>query len=232
MMNSKNFLWAAAILAVGIVLSGVAISSGIHHYATKDRSVAVKGLSTRDVMADHAIWPMSYSLSGNSLPELYNEASQLKNTINSFFLERGFSAEDIQAGNINVNNNWENYYGERRPQYQYTLTARIIISTDDVELVRKNQGCTSQLLARGIILDSNDWQLDYQYNGLSELKPVMIEEATKNARAVAQKFADDAACRLGSIRRASQGQFSIESDEYCPWVKHVRVVTTVDYYLN
>lgn len=60
----------------------------------------------------------------------------------------------------------------------------------------------------------------------------MIEEATRNARAVAQKFADDAQCSLGSIRNASQGQFSIESDEYQPWIKHVRVVTTVDYFLE
>ena len=74
--------------------------------------------------------------------------------------------------------------------------------------------------------------MEYQYNGLSELKPEMIEEATKNARAVAQKFADDASCRLGTIRRASQGQFSVEPDEYQPWIKHVRVVTTVDYFLD
>ena len=80
--------------------------------------------------------------------------------------------------------------------------------------------------------NSNKWDLDYQYNGLPELKPAMIEEATQNARAVAQKFADDAQCSLGSIRRASQGQFSIENDQYQPWIKHVRVVTTVDYYLD
>ena len=81
-------------------------------------------------------------------------------------------------------------------------------------------------------MKTETWNLDYKYNGLPELKPQMIEEATQNARAVAQKFADDAQCSLGSIRRASQGQFSVENDEYQPWVKHVRVVTTVDYYLD
>ena len=60
----------------------------------------------------------------------------------------------------------------------------------------------------------------------------MIEEATINARAVAQKFADDSHSRLGGIRQASQGQFSIETDNNQPWLKHVRVVTTIDYYLK
>ena len=95
-----------------------------------------------------------------------------------------------------------------------------------------SQGCQSELLGRGIIVNSQDWNLDYQFNGLTELKPQMIEEATKNARTVAQKFADDANCSLGSIRSAYQGQFSVESDQYQPWIKHVRVVTTIDYYLN
>lgn len=87
-------------------------------------------------------------------------------------------------------------------------------------------------MGQGIIVVANEWSLDYQYNGLNNLKPSMIEEATKNARAVAQKFADDADCSLGSIRTANQGQFSIESDQYQPWMKHVRVVTTVEYLLD
>lgn len=231
-MDKKINLWAAAILAAGIMLAGVAISSGIHHYAVKDRSVTVKGLSTREVTADHAIWPMNFAISGNNLSLAYQELGEKKKTVFDFLYSLGFTKEDIQEGRVSVNDNWSSYYGDRRPEYHYTLTAYIAISTDKVELVRKNQNSPSQLLQKGIVLESNEWMLDYQYNGLNELKPAMIEEATKNARAVAQKFADDAACRLGSIRHASQGQFTIESDSNCPWIKHVRVVTTVDYYLN
>ena len=134
-------------------------------------------------------------------------------------------------GNTSTNDNWANYY-DRRPDNHYTLNSSVIISTDKVDLVIASQGSISELLNEGIILNSYDWSIDYQYNSLNDLKPAMIEEATKNARAVAQKFADDANCTLGSIRRANQGQFSVESDQYRPWIKHVRVVTTVDYYLN
>jgi hypothetical protein len=61
----------------------------------------------------------------------------------------------------------------------------------------------------------------------------MIEEATRNAREVAQKFAEDSDSRLGKIRQASQGQFSIEPrDTNNPHIKKVRVVSTVEYYLS
>ena len=147
-------------------------------------------------------------------------------------LSLGFEESDIRQGSITVEDNWSSYYGDRRPEFHYTLNTSLIVSTEKVQLVVASQGKESELLKEGIIVTSNRWNLDYQFNGLPELKPSMIEEATQNARAVAQKFADDAQCSLGSIRRASQGQFSIESDEYQPWVKHIRVVTTVDYFLD
>ena len=205
---------------------------GMSQNAMKDRAVSVKGLSTREVTADHAVWPLSYAWSGNDLSALYTQLEQVTDRIRRHLLSLGFVNEDIQQGSISVENNWNNYYGDHRPEYKYTLSTSLVISTDNVDLVVKSQGKESDLLKEGIIVTSNSWNLDYQYNGLPELKPSMIEEATRNARSVAQKFAEDAQCRLGSIRRASQGQFSIESDEYQPWVKHVRVVTTVDYFLE
>ena len=223
---------AGALIAIGLCCAGHFIYKGMSQNAMKDRAVSVKGLSTREVTADHAVWPLSYAWQGNDLPALYTKLETVTERIRQHLLSLGFAEEDIQQGSISVSNNWDSYYGDRRPEYKYTLSTSLVISTDNVDLVVKSQGKESDLLKEGIIVTSNSWNLDYQYNGLPELKPSMIEEATRNARAVAQKFAEDAQCRLGSIRRASQGQFSIEADEYQPWVKHVRVVTTVDYFLE
>lgn len=221
----------ALIIGLAVVIAGICLSSGIYHFANKDRMVTVKGLSTRDVMADHVVWPLNYSIEGNDLIELYKAVNNRSKEVKAFILSKGIAEEDISFGNITATNQWEDYYSHR-PTYQYRLSTRLIISTDSVELVGKLKGCEAELLERGIIVTSSDWNIDYQYNGLPELKPSMIEEATKNARQVAQKFADDAKCHLGSIRTASQGQFSIDEDQYQPWIKHVRVVTTIAYTLN
>ena len=228
----KSNLLAGVCIALGLTLSGLFVYCGISKYASKDRAVTVKGLSTREVEADYVVWPLSFGWNGNDLPSLYQQISNVSEKVKKHLLAMGFEESDLRQGPISVDNNWENYYGNNRPEYKYTLRTSIIVSTDKVQLVVASQGKEADLLKEGIIVTSNKWDLDYQYNGLPELKPAMIEEATRNARAVAQKFADDAQCSLGSIRRASQGQFSIENDQYQPWVKHVRVVTTVDYYLD
>ena len=218
-------------IAASIVIVGVLLYAGIHELATMNRAVTVKGLSTMEVQADYVVWPLNFSVSGNELPSLYQSMNDVKETVIAFLLQKGFERDELSMGNTSIENNWSSYY-EHRPEHHYTLNTSIIISTSNVEKVVANQGCQSELLSKGVILQSYDWNIDYQYNGLSDIKPQMIEEATKNARAVAQKFADDSNSRLGGIRQASQGQFSIEADSNKPWMKHIRVVTTVDYYLK
>jgi hypothetical protein len=88
----------------------------------------------------------------------------------------------------------------------------------------------------------------YKFNGLNALKPDMITEATRNARASADRFAADSGSQVGSIRDANQGVFSISasnagsstgdeggysSDQQAEAsiMKKVRVVSTIDYYL-
>ena len=222
---------SAALIAAGITLAGVFVYCGIHQLATKDRIVTVKGLSTRDVQADFVVWPLRLDINANELSTLSSELSRLQSKVTDYFVSKGFKAEEISLGNIDLDNNWQGYY-EHRPEYHYTLRTSIIIATNDVERVVANQGAVSDLLAQGIVLSSNSWSTDYQFNGLNDLKPEMIEEATKNAREVAEKFAADSRSKLGGIRNANQGQFTINSDDQQPWKKHVRVVTTISYNLK
>ena len=222
---------SSVILAIGVALAGMFVYLGMHQMASKDRAVVVKGLSTRDVQADYVVWPMNFELRGNDISSLYSDLGKVEQTARQFFVDRGFKESEMSRGNISIDDNWSSYYGTR-PEFHYTLRTSLIISTPDIERVIANQGCQSELLKKGVILQSNDWNTDFQYNGLSELKPEMVQEATKNARQVAMKFAEDAQCHLGSIKQANQGQFSVESDTYQPWIKHVRVVTTVSYFLR
>ena len=222
---------SSCILAVGLAMAGLFVYCGIHQIASKDRAVVVKGLSTRDVQADYVVWPMDFCVRGNDISSLYSDLAQIEQTARKFFQDKGFKDSEMTRGNVSIDDNWASYY-DRRPEFHSTLRTSLVISTADVERVIANLGCQSELLKKGVILQSYDWNTDFQYNGLPELKPEMVQEATQNARAVAQKFAEDAQCRLGSIQQANQGQFSIESDNYQPWIKHVRVVTTVSYYLR
>ena len=94
---------------------------------------------------------------------------------------------------------------------------------------------TSELGKQGGALTGQNYQYQTQYlfTRLNEIKPEMIEQATNEARAVAEKFAQDSNSELGEIKTAYQGQFSINSrDQNNPHIKNVRVVSTIVYYLS
>ena len=68
---------------------------------------------------------------------------------------------------------------------------------------------------------------------MNDIKPEMIKEATQNARKAAEQFANDSESKLGKIKTANQGQFSIsDRDQNTPYIKNVRVVTTIQYMLE
>jgi hypothetical protein len=92
---------------------------------------------------------------------------------------------------------------------------------------------SGELVAEGVaLIRSYDSQTEYFFTGLEAIKPDMIQEATSDARRAAQQFAEDSGSRVGGIRNAQQGYFSIEDrDRFSPEHKKVRVVTTIQYFL-
>ena len=120
--------------------------------------------------------------------------------------------------------------------YRYVAKSVITVTSTNVDLVRGLITKQAELMRQGIALVSEEYgsdQVTYSFTGLNDIKPAMVEEATKNARATAQKFADDSDCSLGGIRNAQQGQFSIESrDQNTPYIKNIRVVNTIEYSLK
>jgi hypothetical protein len=73
-----------------------------------------------------------------------------------------------------------------------------------------------QLLQKGIVLNSNPGQgLAYKFTGLNSIKPDMITEATRNARAAADRFALDSGSKVGS----RSARLTKASSQSCPQIK-------------
>ena len=127
------------------------------------------------------------------------------------------------------------YGDQQRVRDRYNVTSVITVSSAQVEKARGLMSRMGELLKDGIAIAASDYgsNVQYEFNGLNKIKPAMIEEATRNAREAAMKFAQDSESELGKIKNATQGLFSIDNrDQYTPHIKNVRVVTSVDYYLK
>ena len=231
----KNWKIEALILAIGMAVLGGQIEDGINDFVAKDRAVTVKGLAEMEVPADKVTWPLMYKEVGNDLSTLYNRISNTNKAIVDFLKQKGIAEDEISINAPEIiDMQAERYVGENK-NYRYNVTTVITVTSKKVDLVRSLISEQGELLKQGIAITGGDYRynIQYDYTSLNEIKPQMIEEATKNAREAAEKFAKDSDSELGKIKRATQGQFSIDNrDANTPYIKRIRVVTTVEYSLE
>lgn len=234
-MNKNNFLSALAI-SVGIIILGWFIYSGVGRALNNSRTVSVKGLSEREVAADRVIWPLVFKEASNDLQSLYSSTEISNRKITQFLISNGISADEITISPASViDAEADRYASGNDIKYRYKTTSVITVATDKVDLVRSLMSKQGDLLKQGIALSSGEYEYPtiFTFTKLNEIKPEMVAEATQNGRATAQKFAEDSKSKLGKIRNASQGQFSIsDRDSNTPYIKVVRVVTTIQYSLK
>jgi hypothetical protein len=232
---------AAALLLGVFLLAGFAALGYLLHAAALDfkqfeRSVTVKGLSEREYPADVVIWPIQFAVAGNDLEALYETVEGNAAKIRGFLLDRGIGADAISFSAPSITDkSAQQYGGNDRAEFRYSAFQTVTVYSGDIPAVRSVMSELSQLGKQGIVLTGNDHmsQTEYLFTRLNDVKPDMIEEATRKAREVAEKFAEDSQSALGKIKRASQGQFSISPrDRNNPHIKKVRVVSTIEYYLS
>ena len=228
----KNYVREAQILAAAIIALGVTIYSAAIAFRDKDRVVSVRGLAEMEVPANKVIWPLSYAETGNDIPTLYKTVSEKNAVILKFLKDNGLADSEITASAPSVSDMEVDGGYPANNKFRYSMSSIVTVATDKVDLVRKLVLKQAELIGRGIAINGNSYE-DFEYTDLNKIKPKMIEEATRNARAAAQKFAKDSDSKLGKIRSAVQGQFSIEDrDQNTPYIKNVRVVTVVNFALE
>ena len=223
-------------LCLGLALFGFLLSGGILNFKALDRTVSVKGLSERELPADVAIWPIKFSEASNDLNQLFSSIQEKNALIVSFLKETGFSDEEISVSAPAIIDKQAQGHGEsQRIPYRYAGNSTITVYTEKVEQVTQSMKSLIELGKKGIAISGQDYnsKVEFLFTKLNEVKPQMIEEATKNARETAEKFATDSKSKLGKIKNANQGQFSInDRDSNTPHIKKIRVVATIEYYLS
>ena len=230
-----SFASAGLLIGVGLLLLGLCMKSGIDDFAHRDRIVTVRGLAQRDIPANKVTWPIVSKLTGDDLKSLYTQVQSIDSAITTFLKTNGITDAEISVNPPAVTDLKADQYNAANAPYHYSVTAVVTVTSSRVELVRKLINRQTELMAHGIAITAGDYNYPtlYEYTDLNTIKPAMIAEATQNARKAADKFAEDSHSKLGKIKTASQGQFSIDDrDQYTPQIKTVRVVSTIEYYLK
>lgn len=234
-MKEKDKIICAAIIAIGIIVLGLFLKAGMDNFTEKDRKVTVKGLAETVVKADKVTWPIVSKELGNDLPELYNCIAQKQQTIKRFLMANGISESDIAVNAPQVIDLSAEQYSTNNTPYRYNITLVITVTSRHVDRVRSIMARQGELLKQGVAIVAGDYnnQVTYELESFKKMKPKMMTEAIENAQKTARQFAKNSHSKLNKIVSADQGQFSIDNrDANTPWIKRVRVVTTVTYSLK
>ncbi len=231
--ESLRWFGTAAIVAIGMTAGGYLLGDGLLRAKDAERAVTVRGLAERDVTADLATWTISYSASSTNLGEAQTKVRRDTKGIEAFFKELGFPADALQPTGANVSS----FTNEGLTTY--TVRQRLALRTEDIARAQKAVARQFDLVGRGVFLEEGS-AMAYTFTKLNDIKPEMVAEATRDARASAQQFAEDSGSGVGKIRDATQGYFTIEArdGEAGGWgmsdspYKKVRVVTTVSFSLD
>jgi len=227
----ENRLFSAALIAVGLICLGWFIKAGIDDFANKDRHVTVKGLAEREVPADKVTWSISTKVTGNDLPTLYEGLNVQTDKIKNFLTQNGLDAKEITVNPPSISDLEAREWGENNKNFRYIISTTITVATSKVEEVNKAIFKQAELLKQGVAIENSF--SNYEYASFQQMKPEMMSEAIKNAQKTAEQFAAASNARLGEIQTAGQGQFEIDDrDENTPYIKKLRVVTTITYSLK
>jgi len=234
--NKASAFILGAFLAFGLIVSGYLLGNSAIKFKEYERSVTVKGLSEQEHKADIVIWPIQFTVADNNLEQLYGSIEVSSDLINNFLEKNGVVPAEITFSTPAITDkSAQRYSNNARAEYRYTALQTVTVYSTNIDIVRKIMGKLSELGKKGIVFTVDNYQsrIEYIFTRLNQVKPEMVEEATRKAREIALKFAADSQSRLGKIKRASQGQFSIKArDKNNPHIKKVRVVSTVEYYLS
>lgn len=235
-VNKTGAMILGICLIIGLSSLGYLLGDAAIKYKEYERTVTVKGLSEREYKADIVIWPIQFSVASNNLEAMYKSIDDSTQKIKQFLQAAGVKPAEISYSSPAITDkSAQQYGGQNRAEFRYTALQTVTVYSENIDTVRAVMSNISELGKQGIVFNGRNYQTqtEYIFTRLNEVKPEMIEEATRKAREVAEKFATDSKSKLGKIKKASQGQFSINArDKNNPHIKKVRVVSTVAYYLS
>ena len=215
MADTRIGLIPALLLGGGIAFAGLQVGQGIERFRMADRTITVKALAEREVQSDFAVWTLSFRRAENEFAAVQQALTSDRDRVLDFLRGQGFTDAEIDVRPLQVQDLLAREYGSENVALRFNGQGQITVKSARIEAVAAASNKVDPLIAAGVQLggDGNgDWPR-YQLRGFNDIKPQLLEEATRSAREQATKFAADAGAKLGPLKNANQGAIRILDDD-------------------
>lgn len=228
-------LFGRVLTFIAVLAAAFMLQKGLVHFRAPQNTVQVKGLSERLVKSDQAVVNFAASIASANLTEMNTEILRVQKAMVDFLKSHGFGEAEIALSAPSISDRWSSDYSETKTELRYVARPSVMLDTQNIDKVNEAVQKSGDLISQGITMSSVS--ISYYFNGLNEIKPDMVKEATQKAKESAESFAELSNSTIGKIKSASQGTFSISSptndyDANSSVMKKVRVVTDIQYYLD
>ena len=252
-MRALPSIIIALILGVSFVVSGYLLAGGVKTLRANTRHVVVKGLAVREVHADRAILTVFVQSGGPDRAATLPIVDAGQKRVVEALKALGFKDGEVTLGQWQTETERSEFTAEelnanpKLARHTFTTKASVQVETASVDAAQSAYRGINDLMTRtqGAVTGA---AVNFSYTQLGSIRAAMIAEATRDARNAALQFAQDSGSKVGVIREATQGVFSV-ADRGAPVAsagdrpaeegasagssleKSVRVVTSVDYEL-
>lgn len=214
------------VVSGALVLCSIVFFFSARNFSEQGKYVEVKGLSEKIVKADTAIWSMTFDVKSNSIDALYAETEKNNNSIKAFLKQKGFEDSEISIAPINI---YQDTYKEA--VFRYNSSNKVAVYTKKVDQAKAASNETLLLVKAGVVLSQNS--ILFEFSDLNSIKPDMLAEAIKNAKATASQIAQNSGTNIGGVSRGNQGVFDItDKDPGSPEYKKIRLVSTLRFLIQ
>ena len=175
-------------------------------------TIVVTGLGETEFTSDLIVWNGYITAESSNVESGYAQIEASKKKVYDYITSKGIAPESVVFQFVNVSKQYESVYnsagnwvGQRFTGYQ--LSQSFTIESKDVDAVENISREISSLIAQGVSIEAR--QPDYYYTKLDDVKLSLIEKASADARARAEKIAANAGAKIGRVASARMGVFQI-----------------------
>jgi len=202
---------AGLFLAAGLVFSALVGSTAwlkIHN----SQFVSVKGSARKNIKSDLAVWRGSFTAQSAALLDAQRTLKESRAKVENFMNASGMTnhmfesvvIEEMRA-HFEFQTNGERTYQDKTVGYK--LTQSFEARTPDADRIAQLNADSTALLEQGVMLTTD--KPKYIYTKVGEEKIEMLSDATKDARARAERIASQGGGRLARLHSADMGVFQI-----------------------
>ncbi|MBI9076952.1 MAG: SIMPL domain-containing protein [Desulfatibacillum sp.] len=240
-MNGKYSLTLFGIVvSIGLIISTYLVTDVIRDVRMSHQIIKVRGYAEKVVESDLATWTIELKTRTKNVVEGYNILEKHTFEVLGFLHSNEINDGEISKTSVSIEERLKKVgYNETNEIEDYELTQFIKVRSNDVYKIARISTQIDTLIKKGVELQSHTPK--FSFSKVNDLKSDLLTAATMDARSRAAVLAEGSGVKLGYLRAARQGKFSILSatatnisddsysdDEYSIG-KKVTAVVTVDY---